>query len=133
MIIGILVATGAWFLTAGLLFFNPPVDKLYNSQVALPGVRSLPKAPQTIGMILGAIIVQVVLWAWVFTLIKPVLPTELPMRGVLFGLVLTVTKMIPRDIDRLLLSTYPKQRMIIEAIIGIICAFVVGLAFAYTL
>ena len=33
---------------------------------------------------------------------------------VIFGLVLTVTKIVPRDIDRLLLTTYPKQRMAIE-------------------
>jgi len=55
------------------------------------------------------------------------------MRGVMSGVILTVTKIIPREIDRLLFTTYPKQRMIIEAIIGVICSFVVGLAFAYTL
>jgi hypothetical protein len=47
--------------------------------------------------------------------------------------VLTATKILPRDIDRLLLTTYPKRRMVIEAVIGVICAFVVGFVFAYTL
>ena len=133
MIVGILAATGAWFVAAAVLFFNPPVDRLYNSQASHPAVRSLPKAPKTIGLILAAVFAQCVLWAWVFTLIKPVLPADAPMRGVMFGVVLTVTKIVPRDIDRLLLTTYPTQRMAIEAVIGVICAFVVGFAFAYTL
>ena len=133
MVLAIVAATGAWFVAAALMFFNPPVDKLYNAEAGHPAVRSLPKVPKTIGMILGAIVVQVVLWAWVFTLIKPVLPPDAPMRGVVFGLVLTATKIVPRDVDRLLLTTYPRRRLSIEAVIGVLCALVVGLVFAYTL
>lgn len=46
------VATGAWFITAALLFFNPPVDKIYNKESEHPAVRILPKNGGTIAKIL---------------------------------------------------------------------------------
>ena len=133
MIVAIAAATAAWFVAAAVLFFNPVVDRPYNSQATHPAVRALPKGPSTIGMILVAVLVQCVLWAGVFVLVKPALPAEAWLRGLLFGAVLSVTKIVPRDVDRLLLTTYPKQRMAIEAVIGVICAVIVGLVFAYTL
>lgn len=94
-------------------------------------MRSLPKRPKTIGMILGAVFVQSVLWAYVYVLIQSSLPGGKLQKGLLFGLILVLTKIIPRDIDRLLLTTYPKIRMIIEFVIGIICSFAVGITFGY--
>jgi hypothetical protein len=54
-------------------------------------------------------------------------------KGLLFGFILVLTKIIPRDTDRILLTTYPKKRMTIEFIIGIICSLVVGIVFGYML
>lgn len=133
MIFAIIIASIAWFIAAAILFFNPFVDKIYNSQEKHPAVRALPKSPKTIGMIFSAVFVQVVLWAFVFSWIQLALPTDKLIKGSVFGLILVFTKMIPRDIDRLLLTTYPKKRMIIELIIGIICAFIVGIIFGFML
>lgn len=132
-ILAIIVASIAWFIAAAILFFNPITDKVYRSEEKHPAVRALPQSPKTIGMILAAIVVQSVIWAWVYTLIVPVLPGSKLAKGLLFGFILVLTKIIPRDIDRLLLSTYPKKRMAIEFVIGIICSFVVGIAFGYIL
>lgn len=131
MLIAILVASGIWFVVAGVLFFNPIVDKIYRTQEKEPGVRALPASGKTIGMILTAIIIQVVLWAWVYSLVKTSLPGDLLHKGLLFGLVLSVTKMIPRDIDRMLLTKYPQKRMVIEFIIGTISCLAVGITFGY--
>jgi len=131
--VAILAATLAWFVAAAILFFNPVVDKIYRSEEQHPSVRQLPQSPPTIGKILVAIVIQVVVWAWVFSLVAPALPVDTLERGLLFGLILTLTKMLPRDIDRILLTTYPSKRMTIEFIIGVICSFVVGLVFAYLL
>ncbi len=129
-ILAILLASLAWFVAAGALFFNPWTDKAYRSQEKHPAVRALPQSAKTMGLIVGAILVQVVLWSFVYVLVAPALPGTKLMKGLLFGLVLVATKIVPRDVDRLMLTTYPKKRLVIEFAIGMICAFVVGLVFA---
>ena len=127
----IAAATVAWFICAAVLFFNPIVDKIYRSQEDDPAVRSLPQNGKTIGMILLAVAAQCLMWAFVYDLVEAALPGDRMTKGLTFGLILTLTKIVPRDIDRLLLTTYPGKRMGIEFVIGIICSVVVGLVFAY--
>jgi len=130
-ILAILAATVVWFILAGILFFNPITDKVYRSEEHKPGVRALPQSPKTIGMILGAILIQVILWAIVYMVVGAALPEGKLEKGLVFGLILVATKIIPRDLDRTLLSTYPKKRMLIEFVIGIISALAVGVTFGY--
>lgn len=132
-ILSIGVGTVAWFLVAAALFFNPPVDRLYRAEEGHPAVRALPQGPATIARILAAVLAQTAMWAGVYVLVEPVLGEDLLSRGLLFGGILVVTKILPRDIDRLLLTTYPKLRMTIELVIGIVCAMVTGLVFAWLL
>jgi len=132
-IIAVAVASVAWFIVAAILFFNPVTDRVYRSEESNPAVKALPKSPQTIGKILTAIVIQVILWAYVYTIIQSVLPADKLMKGLLFGFIVVLTKMIPRDIDRVLLTTYPRKRMSIEFVIGIVCSFVVGIVFGYLL
>jgi hypothetical protein len=131
IVISIIVTSLVWFVLAGALFFNPVVDKIYRKQDHLPGVRALPPSPKTVGMIMGAIVLQITLWALVYSLIAPALPGTNWEKGLIFGLILVAMKMIPRDADRLLLSTYPQRRLIIEFIIGVINCFAIGLTFAF--
>jgi hypothetical protein len=132
-ILAILVATILWFFVAAVLFFNPFVDKIYRSEESHAAVRALPKSLKTIGMILLAVVIQSALWAYVYTLISSALAGGKLCKGLTFGLILALTKIIPRDIDRILLTTYPRKRMTIEFIIGIICSLVVGVVFGYML
>jgi hypothetical protein len=131
MIIAILISTAAWFVTAAILFFNPLVDKIYQSQEADPAVKTLPKVPATMGKILFAVFVQCVLWAIVYGWVEDSLPETIQGKTLVFGTIIFFMKMIPRDIDRLLLTTYPAKRMTIEFIIGGICAYVVAFVFAW--
>lgn len=132
-IVAVLVATILWFLVAAVLFFNPFVDKIYRSQEGHAGVRALPQSAKTIGMILLAVVIQSALWAYVYTLIGSALAGGKLGKGLTFGLILAFTKVIPRDIDRILLTTYPRKRMTVEFVVGIICSFVVGIVFGYLL
>lgn len=133
MITAIFTASIVWFILAAILFFNPIVDKKYRSEENKPGVRSLPQTPKTIGKIFVAIFIQVTIWAYVYTVVSQSLPGDKLVKGAVFGLIIAVLKMIPRDIDRLLLTTYPKKRLTIEFIIGVICSFAVGITFGYLL
>jgi hypothetical protein len=130
-IVAIIAASLIWFVLAGALFFNPIVDKIYRKQDHLPGVKALPPNPKSIGLILGAIFIQIVLWEAVYVLVQSALPGGNLQKGLVFGLVLVATKMVPRDADRLLLSTYPQKRMLIEFIIGSVNCFAIGLTFAF--
>jgi len=132
-LLAVLAATGAWFVAAAILFFNPPVDKIYRSEEEHPAVKVLPQSPITIGKILLAVVIQCALWAWIYTLIKAGLPADPNMKALIFSAVIVLVKIIPRDIDRILLTTYPSKRLTIEFIVGIICAAVVGFVFAYML
>ncbi len=127
------LGTVAWFLAAGVLFFNPVVDRLYRTQESHPAVRALPQTPKTIGMIIAAVFVQTLLWAGVYLLIEPALGEGLWTKAMTFAGILIAIKIIPRDIDRVLLTTYPKLRLWIELVIGCICALVTGLVFAWWL
>lgn len=131
LLIAIAAASGAWFVAAAILFFNPPVDKIYGSEEQHPAVRTLPKSGKTIAQILLAVVVQTALWALVYQWVESALPSDTLMRGLMFGGILSLTKIIPRDVDRVLLTTYPPKRMTIEFIVGIVCALVVGVVFAY--
>lgn len=132
-LIAIGIATAAWFIAAAVLFFNPIVDKIYNLTANHPSVRVLPQSPSTIVKILLAISIQCVLWAIVYCWVKDALPEETSQAGLIFGGIISLVKIIPRDIDRILLTTYPSKRMAIEFVVGIICAFVVGFAYAWWL
>jgi len=131
MITAILISTTAWFVAAAILFFNPIVDKIYRSQETDPAVKTLPKVPATMAKILFAVLVQCVLWALVYGWVKDSLPETIRGKTLVFGTIIFFMKMIPRDIDRLLLTTYPIKRMTIEFIIGTICSYIVALTYAW--
>jgi|CXWL01.1.fsa_nt_gi putative flippase GtrA len=126
----VLASSLAWFFVAALLFFNPFVGPLYRSEEGHPAVRSLQQSPAAGVRILVAILVQVIAWAWVYRLVEPALPTSALGSGLAFGVLIVLMKLLPRDIDRLLLTTYPIRRMAIEFVIGVVCAFVVGFVFS---
>jgi hypothetical protein len=126
-------SAGFWFVAAAVSFFNPIVDKIYRSEESHPAVRQLPRAPATIAKILLAVVVQCVVWAWVYTVVSPSLGGELVEKGLLFGTILCATKILPRDVDRVLLTTYPPKRLTIEVVVGVLCAYVVGFTFAWLL
>jgi hypothetical protein len=133
VIVVILIATLAWFVAAFVLFFNPIIDKVYKLDEGHPSVRVLPKDPKTIGKILLAVFIQCILWALVYNWVKSSLPESFIQRGLIFGAIIIFVKIIPRDIDRLLLTTYPSKRMTIEFVVGVVCAFVVGFIYAWGL
>ena len=127
----ILVAIVVWFVGAAILFFNPIVDKVYRNEEEHPAVRSLPQEPATIGKIVLAITVQVVTWFLVFTWIRDALPTDSAQATLIFGTILNLTKIVPRDVDRVLLTTYPPKRMTIEFAIGLLMSYLVAGSFVY--
>lgn len=77
--------------------------------------------------------VQCLLWAFIFALVKPVLPEVLLIKGLVFGLILVAVKIFPRFFDMWIQSTYPNKLLIVEFVNGTIGSFIIGVVFAYVI
>jgi hypothetical protein len=129
-ILAVVVASLVWFVLAGALVFNPVVDKVYAADEGHPSVKRMPKTPAALLKLLASIVVQVTAWAWVYRVVEPALPYNVTARGVAFGLLLIVVKVLPGTLDRVLTTTYPSLRLAIEATVGSVGGLAVGLCFA---
>ena len=133
IVLAIGAATLAWFFAAAILFFNPVVDKVYRTEEDHPAVKNLPQVPSTIAKIILAVLAQCILWAGVYVGWQAGIPDDPLMRGLGFSAVIVLVKVVPRDIDRVLLTTYPPKRLTIEFVIGVLLSAAVGFPFAYLL
>ncbi len=110
---------------------NPFVAKIYKDAQGLPGVKKWLNVPKYLSLQYAGILVQCLLWAFVFALIKSTLSEEVLIKGLVFGLVLVAIKIIPRFFDMWIQSTYPNKLLAVEIINGTIGSFVIGIVFAY--
>lgn len=127
----------AWVVLGSLLFFNPLVDPVYQEMYGhpdkYPQVRSVPKSPRTLALILTINILKCSCYAAVYLLVLPSLPAEPASRGVLFGVLLTLTRMIPGDVDRAFFTTYPATPAWIEFVIFTFGVFVIAMSYSFFL
>jgi hypothetical protein len=132
-IVGGVVASVVWFVVGGVLYMNPFTDRIYKS-ADNSAVKEWPSLPKYLGlMFVGGVLAQYTLWAFVFVLVKPVLSGGAFLQGIVFGLILIVTKILPRFFDMWIQTTYPDRKLVIELINGSIGSFVGGLIFAYVI
>lgn len=130
ILLGWIAASFAWFIVGGILYTNPITAKIYKNAEVSPALKKWDSIPKYIGLQHVGILIQCFLWAFVFAYLKPVLPVGVLMQGVVFGLILLATKMIPRLYDMWIQSTYPNNLLAIELVFGTIGGFVVGIVFA---
>ena len=134
----VVVATAlAWVILGSVLFFNPLVDPVYQAMYAhpdaFPQVRRVPKTPRSLALIVAINVVKCSCYAVVYLLVERALPAAPLPRALMFGLVLTLTRMIPGDVDRAFLTTYPARAAWIELAIFTIGVFAIATSYAYWL
>jgi hypothetical protein len=133
----ILLTATAWVVLGSILFFNPLVDRVYQvvyqHPERYPQVRVVPKSPRSLALILGINVLKCSCYAAVYLLVVKSLPAEPVSRGVLFGVMLTLTRMIPGDVDRAFFTTYPANLLWIEFAIFTIGVFVIAMSYSYFL
>lgn len=120
-----------WFVIGGGLYMNPIVAKIYKDAEKSPGLKKWSNLPRYVGFQFLGILLQCLLWAFVFVFMKPILPEEILLSGLVFGLVLFVVKIIPRAYDMWIQTTYPNNLLFIEFINGTIGSFIIALVFAW--
>ena len=124
------IASLIWFFVGGLLYMNPIVANIYKAAESSPGVKKWDSIPKYLGFMFLIMLIPNMLWALVFTMIKPILSPVALNAGVVFALMLVVIKIIPRFFDMWIQSTYPDRLLVIELINGTIGCFVIALTFA---
>ena len=133
----ILLTAIAWVILGSVLFFNPLVDSVYKEMYShpekYPQARSVPKSPGTLALILGINILKCSCFAAVYLIVVSSLPAAPLARGALFGVMLVLTRMIPGDVDRAFLTTYPATPALIEFGIFTIGVFFIALSYSYFL
>jgi hypothetical protein len=82
-------------------------------------------------MYIFGILIQCLLFAFVYSFIKPILPGSLFLNTIFFGLILVAVKIFPRLFDMWMQSTYPNKLLAVEFVNGTIGSFVI--AFILTL
>ena len=130
-IIGAIVASGLWFIIGGALYMNPAVAKMYKDAEDSPALKKWPNASKYIGLQYVGILIQCLLWAFVFAVIKSALPGNAWAKGLSFGLILVVMKIFPRFFDMWIQTAYPNKLLAVEFINGTIGSFIIALIFAY--
>jgi len=133
----ILLTALAWVVLGSILFFNPLVDpvyqELYGHPDKYPQARKVPKSPRSLALILAINILKCSCYAAVYLLVLPSLPAEPVSRGLLFGVLLTLTRMIPGDVDRAFFTTYPAKPAWIEFTIFTVGVFVIAMSYSFFL
>ncbi len=136
-IVQILTAAGAaaviWFVVGGGLYMNPLVAKIFKKAEGSPGYKIWKKQSTHLLITFLGVLVQGLLWAFVFYLVHPVLPGTFWLDTLFFGLGLFVVKIIPRFIDMAIQTTYPKSLLAVEFVNGTISCFVMSAIFAWLL
>ena len=87
----------------------------------------------TLALITAINILKCSCYAAVYLIVVPCLPAAPAARGALFGIMLTLTRMIPGDVDRAFLTTYPATAAWIEFAIFTIGVFFIAMCYAFFL
>ena len=123
-------SAAAWFLIAGLLYLNPSVAHIYETEQGTNAVRKWKSTPAYLRYLFLGVLVRCFLAAVVFSFIGPVFPGEWYTRGFLFGFTLIALGVFPRLITMWTQTTYPNNLLIIELFNGMIGSYVIGLVIA---
>ena len=131
-ILGGFLASIAWFIVGGMLYMNPFTAKLYKKFENHSGLKKWKNTKEyLLKMYLFGILSQCLLFAFVYSFIKPILPGTLLFNTFYFGLILVAVKIIPRLFDMWLQSTYPNKLLVVELVNGTIGSFVMALVFTF--
>lgn len=131
-ILGAVVASVVWFIIGGGLYMNPWVAKMYKeAERSSPALKKWQSIPKYLGFQFLGILAQCLLWAFIFSFIKPILPDGVLQQAALFWLILAAVKLFPRFVDMWIQTTYPNKLLAVEFINGAIGSFIIALVFAF--
>jgi len=133
-ILGGIAASVVWFVIGAVVYMNPYVGKIYKKYEEAPSVKNRKNIKTFIGnTFVFSILIQCLLFAFIYLFMKPILPGTLILNMFYFGIILVAVKIIPRFFDMWVQSSYPTPLLTIEIINGTIGSFVIALVFSLLL
>jgi len=124
-ILGGFLASIVWFIVGGALYMNPLVARIYKNFENSPGFKKWNNTKKyLVNMYVFGILIQCLLFAFVYSFVKSILPGTLILNMLYFGLILMAVKIFPRLFDMWMQSTYPNKLLLIEFINGTIGSFI---------
>lgn len=131
LILAWLVGFVVWAVLGGLLYMNPLVGGYFSEFEGSSGVKVWDDtAEYLIYMHLGGL-VEVLIYAIVFAMVRTALPTRRLFRGLAFSLILVVMMVLPRFFTMWIQSTYPDPLLVIDLVNGVIMSVGLGLVFGF--
>ena len=121
------LASIIWFMVASVLYLNPKVFKMYKRAEKRIKIRWWKDTKEMLRLSYISILIQSLLAAYVFTLIKSSLGDSFAVKVLLFGLIIFLIKIIPRFLDMWRETNYPMNLLILELIDDTFCGFLMSL------
>jgi hypothetical protein len=130
-ILGGFVASIIWFIIGSILYLNPLTIRIYKNAEISPALKKWSNVPKYVCFQYIGILIQCLIWSFIFAYLKPFFPENILIQGVFFGMILVAVKIFPRLFDTWIQTTYPNKLLVVEFFNGTIGSFVIGLVFAY--
>ena len=131
IILGGFLASVAFFIAGSALYMNPYIAGIYNKYKDHRSMKKWPTRGKYLGSMYGFILVQCLIFAFVYAFVAPVFPEGLLLQTIYFGLILTGIKIVPRALDMFMQTCYPNKLLLIEFINGTIGSFIIALVIVY--
>jgi len=125
------LASIVWFIIGGIFYMNPLISKIHKKFGNSPAVKQWNNTKLFLIYMYLLILLECLLFALVYSFIKPVFPGGVVVNGLILGLALVAVNLIPSISGRWLLSTYPNKLLFVDFIGGILSSFIIGLALAF--
>ena len=127
------LASIAWFIIGGIFYMNPLVSKIHKKFENSPAVKQWSNTKLFLIYMYLFILLECLLFAVVYSFIKPVFPGSAIINGLMLGLALVAVNLIPSISGRWILSTYPNKLLFVDFVGGILGSFIIGLIITFVI
>jgi len=133
IVFGGFIASIVWFIIGSIFYTNPYISKLHKKFSNSLKIKQWKNTFLFLLVMYFVILLHCLLFAFVYSFIKPVLPGAVFANGIFFGLILIAVSQIPDISTRWVLTTYPNQLLFVDIINGIAGSLIIGLTLALTI
>lgn len=121
------VVSIVWFILSTVIYLNPWVDRLYRRARRERVVHRWKTNQEMIWVLYVNILIQSILLAFVYLLVKGALGDSILSSVLFFWLMIFGLKLIPRFLDIWIETNYPRGLLLIELLAGAVSGLVAAL------
>lgn len=121
------------FLFTAIYFGNPWVNRIYQKSTKTGMLKTWKNQGGFYISHYLIILLQVLLFAWIFSAVTIHMATEWLNAGLYFGLFLFLIRTLPKSFDIFMTVNYPVKLLAIELVNGIVVSLIMGLGISYFL